>query len=157
MRVSILVVSFILLLTSVGVKEVEAQMSAVAYGQTVTINAHGICYRVYNSSGTTTMVPWNSATEWGNFISYRPGHMSLSNCSVREPSSGEYFSGWNGAPNRYFWNSNGWFLWGINNNTDRTGTFSAGATSATVGGWTYYRGSLMQGSNGYGIYRVSAY
>jgi hypothetical protein len=154
MRASIVVASLILLLTSVGVKEAEAQMSSVASGQTVTVNAHGVCYRVYNSSGTTTMIPWNSASEWSHFVSYRPGHMSLSSCIVRDPVVGEYYETRNhpSVPTRSFWNSTSNIYTFQQPNNFATGSFPAGATSFTSGGWTYYRGT-QRSEHAWGIYR----
>lgn len=59
-----------------------AQTAAVANGQTVTIDAHGVCQKVTNNGGPTTMVPYRSAAEWSSFRTGRAGHMALAACTV---------------------------------------------------------------------------
>jgi hypothetical protein len=61
-------------------KFVESNMSAIGNGQTVTINAHGVCQRVTNYNGPTVMVPWNTPTEWAWFRE-RAGGIGYSGCS----------------------------------------------------------------------------
>ncbi len=57
-----------------------AQMTNLCNGCSTPINAHGICYNVYNATGASIMIPWNSYAEWVSFINGRPGGVSLSSC-----------------------------------------------------------------------------
>ena len=85
--------------------------------------------------------------------------------TAREPSSGEYYDG-NGA---YVWkedansegdgSGSGVISWGVAN--QYVGSFSGGATSVTIGAYTYHRGSWRGTSGGggnnsilYGVFRT---
>lgn len=132
-----------LVFTASVATEVEAQMSSVSSGQTININAHSICRNVTNSGGPTPMIPWNSATEWNYFVSYKPSHISLGACRTVE---GPYFMTWNpyyrwsayGPGDEIVWNSSV---------VKYMGTPASSRTEYTASdGWTYYRDYYVNGA-----------
>jgi hypothetical protein len=153
---------FVLLFSALPLIDAQANMSSVANGQTITVNAHGTCYKITNNGGSTAMVPWQTSSEWSYFINYRPGHLALSNCiTERQPATGHYYlgaerGGYNPTFVRQIYANHpspGWyFYW--------EGSYIAGPIGSyapvTVGGWTYeLEGSYggYYGQNDYGIYR----
>lgn len=70
----------------------HAQIQAVASGQTVTIDAHGVCWKLTNNGGGTVMVPYRSAGEWSSYINGRPSFISLTSCAP--PCGGAYYAGY---------------------------------------------------------------
>lgn len=68
-----------------------ANISSVAAGQTMTIDAHGVCKKVTNNGGPRTMIPYGSAGEWALFRNNKPGHISLADCPP--PCGGRLIAG----------------------------------------------------------------
>jgi hypothetical protein len=75
----------------------SAQMTALGHGGQVTLNVHGVCKIVTNYSGNTIMVPWNDATQWAYFYSYKPASVSVTTCAAytwhADVRSGPYLGG----------------------------------------------------------------
>lgn len=49
---------------------------------TITVNAHGVCQKVTNSSGINYFIPTKSASEWSSFRSNRPSWMNIWVCEI---------------------------------------------------------------------------
>lgn len=162
-------------------------INAIASGQSATINKHGTCRIVTNNGGPTTMVQHRSAAEWNSFIANRPGHMSLTGCTIteRDPTSGDYFVQLHNGP------AIRWMITGVPGSYQRAvhwqgyfygnqccySTLAQAKAPIERDGWMLYPGSARVGSessltnpsydddngnyyNGiaqYGIYRTRTY
>lgn len=99
-------------------------MQAVANGQTITVDAHGVCQKVTNNGGPTAMIPTRSAGEWANFRSNRPGFLALSACAA--PCSGTMYAG---------------FCWYLSGDKQSCDTTCSGRGGVNMNGTRNYAGS----------------
>ena len=60
----------------------SANMSSIMGGQTITVDAHGVCKRITNNGAQRIMVPWRTAGEWSAFRTHKPGQIVLTDCEI---------------------------------------------------------------------------
>ncbi len=154
-------ISFVLS-TGIAIAQVGTPIPS---GQTVTINAHGQCRKVTNPGSGTRMVFTGTATEWQSFRN-NPNGLSMAACCTRQPASG--------------WYGNSNYEWYADQTSDDDDDYYSqhlrwsGSTvwsrggrerdredlplQITIGGWTYYRGSVysegMRTGGRYYHYRI---
>jgi len=74
-------ISLVMMLLSINSTVFATQWYKVNGGNSVAINEWGICRRVTNASGwSSVFVPTNTSAEWAIFINNKPNQVTLNNC-----------------------------------------------------------------------------
>jgi len=90
MKKTIMILAPVLLFLSLASVS-HAQYTALASGGGYYMNYHGIYRYVVNYCGPAVFAPWNTYSEWNNFVTYKPACVAVSSqwCGDGSCNNGE--------------------------------------------------------------------